>query len=75
MLFLYFLICTAIADKPTVVYKKETVIDFEELNIDGELVKPQGSLILERKKAKFSPMLELKVNFDEELKQSIQLIQ
>ena len=31
-----------------VVYKQKTEIDFEALNIDGELVKPQGALCLDR---------------------------
>ena len=54
-----------------VVYKKETEIDFEGLEVEGELVKPQGALLLERKKASFNPLIKLRSNFDIEMSQSV----
>ena len=45
-------------EEPQIVYKQKTEIDFEGLEIDGELVKPQGSLLLERQGAKFNPMIK-----------------
>ena len=54
-----------------VVYKKETEIDFEGLEVEGELVKPQGALLLERKKASFNPLIKLRSDFDIEMSQSI----
>ena len=57
-------------DEPIVKYKKETVIDFEGLELEGELVRPQGNLILERKRANFNPLIRLKQDFDVEIKQS-----
>jgi len=47
-------------DEPIVIYKKQTEIDFEALELEGELVKPQGNLILERKKANFNPLIKLR---------------
>ena len=58
-------------DGRRVVYKKETEIDFEGLEVEGELVKPQGALLLERKKASFNPLIKLRSNFDIEMSQSI----
>ena len=54
-----------------VVYKQTTEIDFENLEVEGELVKPQGALLLERKKASFNPLIKLRTNFDIEMSQSV----
>jgi len=58
-------------EEPKVVYKQRTEIDFEGVEIDGELVKPQGSLLLERKHAKFNPMIRLRTDFDDEMDKSV----
>ena len=44
-------------EEPKVIYKQKTEIDFDGVEVDGTLVKPQGSLLLERKHAKFNPMI------------------
>ena len=54
-----------------VVYKERTEIDFEGLDIAGELVKPQGALLLDRKKASFNPLIKIRTDFDEEMTQSV----
>ncbi len=54
-----------------VVYKERTEIDFEGLDIAGELVKPQGALLLDRKKASFNPLIKIRTDFDEEMAQSV----
>jgi hypothetical protein len=54
-----------------VVYKQTTEIDFENLEVEGELVKPQGALLLERKKASFNPLIKLRTNFDIEMSNSV----
>ena len=75
---LFLLSGTAYADdnkkEPKVVYKQRTEIDFEGVEIEGELVKPQGSLLLERKHAKFNPMIRLRTDFDDEMDKSVQEI-
>ena len=62
-------------EQPIVKYQKETVIDFEGIELEGELVRPQGNLILERKRAVFNPLIKLRQNFDTEMEQSIKEIQ
>ncbi|HHO50587.1 MAG TPA: hypothetical protein ENK18_06845 [Deltaproteobacteria bacterium] len=52
-------------------YKERTEIDFEGVDVTGELVKPQGQLLLNRRKADFNPLIKLRTNFDEEMKQSV----
>ena len=58
-------------EEPQIVYKQKTEIDFEGLEIDGELVRPQGSLLLERQGAKFNPMIKLRTDFDDEMEHSV----
>jgi len=60
---------------PIVKYQKETIIDFEGLEIEGELVKPQGNLIIERKRANFNPLIKLKTDFNVEMTNSANDIQ
>ncbi len=54
-----------------VVYKKRTVIDFNDVTLEGELTKPEGSYLLNRKKTKFSSLIKLRDNFLPELQKSV----
>lgn len=53
-----------------VVYKSKTEIDFEDLEIEGVLQKPQSQLVLERKKANFNPLIKLRTDWNAEIDQS-----
>ncbi len=55
----------------TVTYKKKTEIDFEGVDISGELVKPQGALLLDRKRASFNPLIKLRADFNPEMSASV----
>lgn len=54
-----------------VVYRQTTEIDFEDLEIEGILQKPQSALVLERKKANFNPLIKLRVDWKDEMDQSV----
>jgi len=58
-------------DEPKVIYKQRTEIDFEGVELQGELVKPQGTLLLERKRAQFNSMIKLRTDFDDEMDKSV----
>ena len=58
-------------EEPKVVYKRETHIDFEGIELQGELVRPQGALLLDRRAASFNPLIKLRTDFDEEMSQSV----
>lgn len=49
------------------IYKKETLIEFSDVYIEGELMKPDGVYITNRKKTKFNALIELRSNFRPEL--------
>ena len=76
---LYLVMLTALADGPNdglndgpkIVYKKQTEIDFEAIELQGELVKPLGSFTIEKRKVTFNPFIELRKDFDEEMSQSV----
>ena len=53
------------------VYSKKTVIDFSDVQIDGELTKPEGSYIKNLKKTRFRNLIELRGNFRPELSRSV----
>lgn len=65
---------TASAQEDTVIrqadrteYKKKTVIDFSDVTIQGELTKPEGSYLLNRKKTNFKSLLKARADFLPEL--------
>jgi hypothetical protein len=58
-------------DDRKVVYKQKTEIDFEGLDVTGELVKPQGALLLDRKRANFNPLIRLRTDFNVEMSESV----
>ena len=77
MVYLLMFLSIALAEDPEdskVVYKKETEIDFEGIEIEGQLVKPQGGLIIERKTATFNPLIKLRKDFDLEMSESVENI-
>jgi hypothetical protein len=53
-----------------IVYRQKTEIDFEGLEIEGILQKPQSSLIIDRKKASFNPLIKLRTNWSDEIESS-----
>tara|TARA_Y100000310_G_scaffold323490_2_gene383867 strand:- start:214 stop:486 length:273 start_codon:yes stop_codon:yes gene_type:complete len=70
---------TASAEPPAseerqVTYKQRTEIDFEGVEVQGALVRPQGALILDRKAGNFNPLIELRTDFDDEINKSIDFI-
>jgi len=52
-------------------YQRETEIDFDGIDILGELVKPQGALIIDRSVASFNPLIELRTDWNKEMNESV----
>ena len=71
---LWLLIALAYAEdeqETKVIYKQQTEIDFEGLEIEGQMFKPHGAVIQERKGAAFNPLIQLRTNFQPEMSQSV----
>jgi len=58
-------------DDRKVIYKQKTEIDFEDLEIEGFLQKPQSALVLERKKASFNPLVKLRTDWNDAIEESV----
>lgn len=58
-------------EEANVRYKEKTEIDFEGVDVAGELVKPSGSLLVDRKKAQFNPLIDLRSDFNPEMRESV----
>ena len=58
-------------NEPEVIYKPRTEIDFEGVEIAGELVRPQGALILQRRASTFNPLIKLRTDFNHEMSKSV----
>jgi len=56
------------ADK--IVVRKRTVIDFNDVTVEGELTKPEGSFVLNRNRTRFRSLVRLRENFNPELQKS-----
>ena len=54
-----------------VIYKQRTEIDFDSVDVNGELIRPAGALLIDRKRAKFNPLIRLRTDWREEMKKSI----
>ena len=55
----------------SVEYKKKTVIDFDEILLEGELKKPAGAYITERQELKFNNLIRVRQNFEKEMFKSV----
>ena len=55
-------------DNERFIYKQRTEIDFDGVDIQGTLVKPQGTLLLDRRAASFNPLVKLRENWNLEMK-------
>ncbi|MCP4807774.1 MAG: hypothetical protein GY913_09565 [Proteobacteria bacterium] len=56
-------------DEP--LYAAETHIEFGYTRVDGKLVGPNGQIFVEPAKLVFTPMIKLRINFDEEMDASV----
>ena len=57
------------ADKT--VFRKKTVIDFTDVSVEGELTKPEGSYVLNKKQAQFKSLIKVRQDFQPELQKSV----
>ena len=58
-------------DTPTVTYQKETTIEFGVLDVEGQVVKPDGKIIVERPTAFFNPLITLRTDFRPEIRSTV----
>ncbi|MEQ9500704.1 MAG: hypothetical protein RIT81_27785 [Deltaproteobacteria bacterium] len=54
-------------EAPQEAFKKKTVIEFSEVRLSGELVKPSATLVRVRRKTRFVPLIRVRGDFRPEL--------
>lgn len=60
-----------IQQEDRVVVRKKTVIDFTDVTVDGELTKPEGSYVLNKKRTRFDSLIKVRSDFVPELQKSV----
>ena len=60
-----------IQEEDSVSYRKKTSIDFSDVNISGELTKPEGAYVGVRKNIKFKNFIKVRANFRDKLSDSV----
>ncbi|GAC1336229.1 MAG: hypothetical protein NVSMB23_00530 [Myxococcales bacterium] len=53
-----------------VIVRKRTVIDFNDVTVEGELTRPEGSYVLNRNRTRFQSLVRLREDFNPELQKS-----
>ena len=53
-----------------IVVRKRTVIDFNDVTVEGELTRPEGSYVLNRNRTRFRSLVRLRDNFNPEVQKS-----
>jgi len=61
-------------DDRKVTYRQKTEIDFLGLEVEAVLQRPQSTLVLERKKASFNPLIKLRTDWSDAIEQSVEEI-
>ena len=59
---------------PVVTYKEVTELDFPDVEVSTDLVRPTGSVLFERKRGEFAPLIALRRDFNAEIGQSTDLV-
>ena len=52
------------------VYRKKTVVDFTDMAVEGELTRPDGAYVLNRRQSSFPSRIRIRDNFTDELQRS-----
>ena len=60
-----------IQEEDSVSYRKKTSIDFSDVNISGELTKPEGAYVGVRKNIRFKNFIKVRANFRDKLSDSV----
>ena len=54
-----------------VIYKDKTEIDFEDVDVEGDLKKPHGAYLLDRRRGNFNPLIKIRTDFNDQILRSV----
>jgi hypothetical protein len=53
------------------IYRKKTTVDFTDVQVEGELTRPEGSYVINRRQAGFDSRIKVRADFSPELQKSV----
>jgi len=65
---------SAVEGEPGVIYRKKTVVSFEDDTIDGDLTRPDGAYVESRKRVRHSNLIRIREDFREKILDSVSSI-
>ena len=55
-------------------YRDITEIEFDGTDVSASLLRPAGAMVIIRRRANFAPLIELRLDFNDEMERSTDLI-
>jgi len=74
VLVVFMLLLQTVAFAQETKYRKKTVIDFDDVLLEGELKKPTGAYITERREMNFTNLIQTRKNFEQEMVKSVDVL-
>ena len=60
-----------IQEPDKIIVRKKSTVDFSDVNVEGDLTRPEGSYVLDRTKSGFPSRIKLRSSFAPELQKSV----
>lgn len=60
-----------IREEDRVVVKKTTNVDFNDVELEGELINPEGGYVRSRPQSHFESLIKMRKDFNKELEESV----
>jgi hypothetical protein len=64
----------AVEGEAGIIYRKKTVVSFEDDTIDGDLTRPDGAYVESRKRVRHSNLIRIREDFREKILESVSSI-
>lgn len=55
-------------------YRKTQNVNFDEMNVDGQVVNPNGSFVVHKPGVELVPLYKVRKNFDDNIKESAEYV-
>lgn len=62
------------AEAKKVQYRKTQDVNFEQMDVDGQVRNPDGAYVVQKRVIDFLPLYKVRRNFDENIKESVEYV-
>lgn len=63
-----------LAEAKKVQYRKTQDVNFEQMDVDGQVRNPDGAYVVQKRVIDFLPLYKVRRNFDENIKESVEYV-